>query len=354
LTLLTLANGRYRVEGVLGSGGMATVHLAHDEELGRPVAIKLLADNLGDHAAFRARFVREARLAARLAHPNVVAVFDVGEEEGRPYIVMEHVDGETLADLLRRRGPLPPQEAVTLVLQAAAGLAHAHEAGLVHRDVKPQNLLLSSDGAVKVADFGIARAAELSRLTEHGTVLGTAAYLAPEQAAGEETTSATDVYSLAAVLYELLTGRPPYVFESLAELGRMQAEGAIVPVRALAPEVPPELEAVVMRALARLPEYRPARAAVLAGELAAAAPEPATEPLPRSRPRRRARTWQLGAAGAVLLALGVGLAIAAGGDGDEDQPPAPLIEPIRPGSTPEQGARNLADWLRRHGAASSQ
>ena len=194
----SVGRGRYRLERPLGHGGMATVYLAHDVELDRPVAVKLLAESLAGDQAFRRRFLREARLAARLSHPNVVGVYDAGEaEDGRPYIVMEYVDGSTLEG----RGRLPPREAVGLAVQACHGLAHAHAAGLVHRDVKPHNLLLRSDGTLKVADFGIARAAEATALTQVGTVLGTAAYLAPEQATGGEVTPATDVYSLGAVLY---------------------------------------------------------------------------------------------------------------------------------------------------------
>ena len=200
-------DSRYRLERPLGHGGMASVHLARDTELDRPVAVKLLAENLSGDESVHRRFVREARLAARLSHPNVVSVFDAGEDGGRPYIVMEYVDGENLAELLARRGRIPPDEARGLALQAAQGLAHAHAAGLVHRDVKPQNLILRRDGTLKVADFGIARAAEATALTQAGTVLGTAAYLSPEQALGEEVTPATDVYSLGVVLYELLTGR---------------------------------------------------------------------------------------------------------------------------------------------------
>ena len=212
----SVGGGRYRLERPLGHGGMASVYLAHDAELDRPVAVKLLAESLAGDTAFRRRFLREARLAARLSHPNVVAVFDAGEADGgRPYIVMEYVEGTTLED----RGPLPPAEGVALAVQACHGLAHAHAAGLVHRDVKPHNLLLRTDGTLKVADFGIARAAEATALTQVGTVLGTAAYLAPEQAAGEEVTAAADVYSLGAVLYELLTGRPPYEPASLAAVG---------------------------------------------------------------------------------------------------------------------------------------
>ncbi len=219
----TLAAGRYRIERALGHGGMAVVYLAHDEELNRPVAVKVLAEHLAGEESFRARFLQESRLASRLSHPNVVQVYDAGETEGRPYIVMEYVPGDTVA----QRGKLPYAEAVPLALQACAGLQHAHNAGLVHRDVKPANLLVREDSVLKIADFGIAHAAGLTRLTEHGTVLGTAAYLSPEQAAGEDVTAATDIYSLGAVLYELLTGRAPYEFESLAELAVQQTGGVI-------------------------------------------------------------------------------------------------------------------------------
>jgi serine/threonine protein kinase len=166
-----VSGGRYRLERPLGRGGMATVYLACDTELDRPVAVKVLAESLAGDAAFRSRLLREARLAARLSHPNVVSIYDVRESEDRkPYIVMELVDGPTLAELLRERGRLPPDEAVGLAVQACRGLAHAHAAGLVHRDVKPQNLLLREDGMLKVADFGIARAAESTALTQAAEV----------------------------------------------------------------------------------------------------------------------------------------------------------------------------------------
>ena len=350
---------RYRIERPLGTGGMASVVLARDEELGRPVAIKLLADNLAGDPDFRARFVREARVAARLSHPNVVAVFDTGEEEGRPFIVMEYVEGETLAELLRRERRLSPALAVDLGRQAAAALAHAHAAEVVHRDVKPQNLLVRGDGVLKIADFGIARAAEATRLTQAGTVLGTAAYLAPEQAAGEEATAAADVYSLGAVLYELLTGSAPYPADSLTELARKQSSGHVVPVRDLAADVPPQLEETVMRCLARFAERRPS-AGDLAADLAAADDDRPTVPIARGDELRPTRVlaarpsrgrggrwpWILAAAAAVVVALG---AVAVASPDDDPARPAPVrVDRIDRGATPADQARNLAEWLRRY------
>ena len=210
--------GRYELVRPLGHGAMATVDLARDVELDRPVALKRLAENLARDEDLRRRFLREARLAARLAHPNVVRVFDVGEDEGRPFIAMEYVEGETLADLIARRGRLPAAEAASLGMQACAALAAAHAAGLVHRDVKPQNLLLGRDGVLELGDFGIAVGHDGTRLTLAGTVLGTAGYLAPEQARGEQVTAAADIYAIGAVLYELLRGEPARSVASLSEL----------------------------------------------------------------------------------------------------------------------------------------
>jgi serine/threonine protein kinase len=352
----TLAAGRYRVDRVLGHGGMAVVYLARDEELQRLVAVKVLADHLAGDETFRARFLQESRLAGRLSHPNVVQVYDAGETEGSPYIVMEYVPGDTVAD----RGRLPHVEVVPLALQACAGLQHAHNAGLVHRDVKPANLLVREDDVLKIADFGIARAAELTRLTQHGTVLGTAAYLAPEQAAGEDVTTATDVYSLGAVVYELLTGRPPYEFESLAELAEQQTGGAITPPRDLEPSVPEPLEAAVMHALAREPRFRPTSASDFGHELAAAS-EPPTEPLHaiaiteplQSRKRQTglrtsAWLWIAGAAVVAIVAVMLGLIGIVGGSGPSTKPqPVQIQAPVR-GGTPAAEARNLAAWLRAH------
>jgi serine/threonine protein kinase len=325
---------------------MASVYLARDTELDRPVAVKVLAENAAGDDGLRKRFVREARLAARLSHPNVVNVFDAGEEDGRPYLVMEHVEGETLADLLARRGRLPSEEVRGLGVQAARGLAHAHAAGLVHRDVKPQNLLLREDGTLKIADFGIARAAEGTALTQAGTVLGTAAYLAPEQALGEQATPASDVYSLGAVLYELLTGEPPYEFDSLADLAEQQRQHAIRPVRELAPDVPRDLEDIVMRCLARNPAYRPAD---LEQELAPEGMEPPTQRLqaPRRQPSRRL-LW-LGAAGAAALAAILLAVTLTGGHSSPKPPPRPQAVPQIPrGADAQEQARNIAAWLRRY------
>ncbi|HEY8629721.1 MAG TPA: serine/threonine-protein kinase [Gaiellaceae bacterium] len=351
----TLAAGRYRVERTLGYGGMAVVYLAHDEELHRRVAIKVLAEHLAGDDNFRARFLQESKLAGRLSHPNVVQVYDAGETDGSPYIVMEYVPGDTVA----QRGKLSHAEAVPLALQACAGLQHAHSAGLVHRDVKPANLLVREDDVLKIADFGIARAAELTRLTQHGTVLGTAAYLSPEQAAGEDVTTATDIYSLGAVVYELLTGRAPYEFESLAELAALQKGGLITPLRDLESSVPEPVEAAVMHALAREPRFRPASAADFAAELAAASelpPEPLlataiTKPLHsrryRSVPGSSAWLWIAGAAAVAIVAVILGV-LSLGGSSSSTRPQPLRIQAPARGATPAAEARNLSAWLRAH------
>jgi serine/threonine-protein kinase len=343
---------------------MATVDLAYDTELDRRIALKRLAENLARDEDLQRRFIREARLAARLAHPNVVRVFDVGEDNGRPFIAMEYVEGETLAELVARRGPLPVSEAATLGMQMCAGLAAAHAAGLVHRDVKPQNLLLGIDGVLKLGDFGIAAGHEGTRLTLAGTVLGTAGYLAPEQARGEQVTAAADIYAVGAVLYELLTGQPVRKAGTLTELGA--ADGFDPPeLASRVPAAPPEMVAAVTACLSVRPEDRPPSAAALARLLAPVAyeaetlslpPDPeqrATQILARPGTRRRWGTGRRVAAVAVLVAAGIaGLATAValntGGHTSPSRPAPHAVAPPQTGASVADQARNLASWLRQH------
>jgi serine/threonine-protein kinase len=265
VTSTTEIAGRYRLEGRLGIGGMSTVHLAFDERLERNVAVKLLAEHLAEDPNFVSRFRREALAAARLVHPNIVQVFDFGfdEHSGHHFIVMEHVSGQSCAELLRDRGYLEPDETVDIVTQACRGLDYAHRGGVVHRDVKPGNLLRSTDGGVKLADFGIAKATEQSSITQVGSVLGTAAYLAPEQARGEGAGPAADLYSLGVVTYQLLSGRLPYEATSLSELALKQQREAPIPLEALNPDIPPTLARAVFLALSLDPAGRPETAADL-------------------------------------------------------------------------------------------
>jgi eukaryotic-like serine/threonine-protein kinase len=243
---------RYRLDRRLGIGGMSTVQLALDTRLEREVAVKLLAEHLADDPAFVSRFRREALSAARLVHPNVVQVFDSGFDEAthRHYIVMEYVRGSSCAEMLRREGRLEPEEAVNIVLQACRGLEYAHRHGVVHRDVKPGNLLLSDEGTVKLADFGIAKATEQSSITQVGSVLGTAAYLAPEQARGEPAGPQADLYSLGVVTYQLITGRLPYEASSLTELALMQQRDLPEPIDEVNADVSPALARAIEIALA--------------------------------------------------------------------------------------------------------
>ena len=251
--------GRYRLEGRLGAGGMSTVFLATDSVLERPVAVKLLAEHLAEDEDFVARFRREALAAARLQHPNIVQVFDSGEDADsrRHFIVMEYVDGPSCADILRDEKRLEIEHAVQIVRDACHGLDYAHRAGVVHRDVKPGNLLVTQEtGTTKLADFGIAKAAEQTRLTQVGAVLGTAAYLCPEQASGEEAGPPSDIYSLGVCAYQFLTGRLPHEYSSLTELALKQIEQAVDPVSAHRPDVPPELDQAILVCLARDPADR--------------------------------------------------------------------------------------------------
>jgi eukaryotic-like serine/threonine-protein kinase len=259
MTVPTDVAGRYHVERRLGAGGMSTVFMATDTVLERSVAVKLLAEHLADDDAFVARFRREALAAARLQHPNIVQVFDSGQDPAsrRHYIVMEYVDGPSCADLLRERKRLEIEETVRIVRDACHGLDYAHRAGLVHRDVKPGNLLIAEEmRTTKLADFGIAKAAEQTRITQVGAVLGTAAYLSPEQARGDEAGPASDTYSLGVCAYQFLTGRLPHEYASLTELALKQQQDPIVPITEYRPEVPQELDEAVRLSLERDPAAR--------------------------------------------------------------------------------------------------
>jgi serine/threonine-protein kinase len=254
---------RYRLEGRLGFGGMSTVHRAFDLRLERPVAVKLLAEHLADDPTFVSRFQREAQAAARLVHPNIVQVFDSGQDEGsgQYFIVMEYIEGSSCAEILRDDGWVEVEDAIAIVDQACEGLHYAHRNGVVHRDVKPGNLLRAREGEVKLADFGIAKATEQSSITQVGSVLGTAAYLAPEQARGEEAGPSADLYALGVVTYQLISGRLPYEASSLTELALKQQQETPATLDTLVAAVAPELADAVAIALALDPldRYQNAR-----------------------------------------------------------------------------------------------
>jgi len=310
---------RYRLEERLATGGMGEVWAARDLELDRLVALKLLGP-----AADPARFEREAHAAAALSHPNVTQLFDYGAWEGRPYMVLEFLPGGTLEDRLRDGRPLPDAEAERIAREVAAGLAHAHGRGLVHRDLKPANVLFDADGRAKIADFGIARMGGAGTLTEAGTLLGTAAYISPEQAAGEPATAASDVYSFGVILFRMLTGRLPFAAEVPLELVAMHRNAPPPPVASVRPDAPPQLARLADASLAKDPAARPrdgsALVAALGGvpataEAPTAVLAPPAEPTAVIRPRRppprppaRRRRGLL----AALLLLGLLAAAAAG------------------------------------------
>lgn len=359
----TLGDGRYELDEVLGTGGMGVVLAARDTLLQRRVAVKLLGDDGGEGDEERARFAREARAAARLSHPNVISIYDVGEHGGRPFLVMELVEGPTLAERLDHEGPLPPDEVAAVARDALAGVAAAHAAGVLHRDLKPGNLMERRDGRVLVTDFGIAHAREQERLTRTGLVVGTLNYLAPERRRGDDATPQSDLYALGVTLGHLLTGTPP--------VAPPEPDG-------LPTGTPPGLRLLLLRCLAPSPEARPPSAAAALELLDDTAPDTvqATTPLPAgtatvplgpeggpdtqddrdadSGHDRRgselrtvpaagsgARRWGPWAAGAaaltLLLVLALLLLVPDGGGGVE------ITE------DPAETARNLADWLRARG-----
>ncbi len=363
-----VGGGRYRVVRKLGSGGMATVYLAQDERLERQVALKRMHSDLDPGLA--ERFQREARLGASLNHPNVVRVFDVFEEKDDEVttLVLEFVDGETLADAIRR-GPLAPDRALEVLQPLADALDHAHENGVVHRDVKPANVLLASNGTVKLADLGVATNVDVTRVTTSGTALGSAAYMAPEQLAGDETTSAVDVYALATVAFETLTGRRARTGDSPMAIVHQVANVPAPELREAWPDAPAGASAVLRRGMADRAEDRPASAARLVSDLrgglrpvlepgpsappaprrpAPASPAPSAPPAPPAveagkpaRDRRRPRRGLV--AGLVGLAVGAAaVALVLWAAGEEPAPSTERPSAARPAAaSPASVVRNF-------------
>ncbi len=314
---------RYELEELVGTGGMSSVYRAHDKLLERDVALKVLHERFGDDGDHVERFRHEARAVAQLSHPNIVTVIDRGEQDGRQFIVFEYVPGENLKELVQREAPLPEREAVELSLQIAHALAFAHEHGLVHRDVKPQNVLLADGAEAKVTDFGIARSLDVQGgLTQTGTVLGTSDYIAPEQARGSKASVQTDVYSLGVVLYELLTGDVPFHGDNFVAVAMRHVNEPAPSVRERRPDVTPRLDAAILRAMAKAPRDRFPSMDAFAAELQACLGEagangagPGDETLvvaPKRPPRRAARPPAERPSVWPLILLLAGLAVLAG------------------------------------------
>jgi serine/threonine-protein kinase len=323
---------RYELVDLVGSGGMSSVYCAFDTLLERNVALKILHEQYTTDDEYVERFRREARAVAQLSHPNIVTVIDRGERDGKQFIVFELVDGDNLKELVERGGPLPVRRALELGLDVGRALAFAHAQGLVHRDVKPQNMLLTGEGHAKVTDFGIVRSLGVAGNTETGTVLGTSHYIAPEQARGEHVDAQTDVYSFGVVLFELLTGEVPYGGESFLGVAMRHVNDPVPSVAERRPDTPLRLASLVERCMAKAPADRPSSMAAVVAELEACLAEldakggeestmiikapPARAPARQRPPRRRPRLlWPLLAILLLAAAVAVGILLARGEDG---------------------------------------
>ncbi len=334
---------RYREPRLLARGGMGDVYVAHDSELDRDVAVKVLAARYAEDTDRRRRFRREALAAARLSgNPHIVTIFDVAEVEGRPLIVMELLPGGSLEQRVTGRLPCPPDQALDWLEEAAAALDAAHAAGVVHRDVKPGNLLLDDLGHVKVADFGIASAAGMDSFTQTGTILGTAGYLAPEQALGERAGAASDRYALAVVAWELLAGRRPFQAETATVEAAAHAHAPVPPITQTKPDLPRAFDGIFARALAKDPAKRQLTAAELVGDLRRALHDDAgdtwIEPPVLGSPRRPARRWPYVALLLALAVLGTVIAALASRGGPATTPaPRTVVRTVtQPGTTVQQ------------------
>jgi len=247
---------RYQIIKTLGEGGMANVYLAHDIILDRNVAVKVLRGDLANDEKFVRRFQREALSASSLSHPNIVEMYDVGEDDGQYYIVMEYVDGKTLKQVLKQRGKLSITEVVDIMLQLTDGMAHAHDAYIIHRDIKPQNIMILSNGMIKITDFGVATAMNSTQLTQTNSVMGTVHYLPPEQAQGKGSTIRSDIYSMGIMMYELLTGLVPYKGDNAVEIALKHLKEPLPSVRKINANIPQSIENVIIRATAKNPKNR--------------------------------------------------------------------------------------------------
>ena len=320
---------RYELDELVGAGGMSSVFRAHDRVLERTVALKLLHQRLTAEGEYVERFRREARMVAGLSHHNIVSVIDRGEHDGRPFIVFEYVAGENLKQLVERDGPLPVEQALELAIGVARGLAFAHEKGFVHRDVKPQNVLVNGNGEAKVTDFGIARSLAVPQgVTLTGTVLGTSDYISPEQAQGRQVDELTDVYSLGVVVYELLTGEPPFTGDNFVAIAMQHINDPVPPASLRRPEVPPRLDRAIEKALAKEPadrfasmgefarelescleEVRVGADASATGVMPALPPQRGAKRATRGRRKGRRLLWLVLLAAVVVAAAAVGYAV---------------------------------------------